>query len=487
MPEPESYILKIYMPGSKLYRVIEVPGSLTLEELHQSIHKYMGFPTYEMYAFFPDNKLFSSSGYYAPQMRRRSAAGVRLEKLKLRPEQRILYVYDMEKQYEFYIRVEEIHAGYVQEVRLLRRGGQFGDGPGDSAAGGEELPPDSWIVRASDDPMLCFIAKNEKNALLATAYSMNLEVDSDMRTEPLAEAILNKIESDETVVLRMLSTEGLQTLNTVWQTKDGEAVCLSYPLLLQLSLLGFVGLTENDGLRLVWYSKPGKEWFQALLKLPANFFLIDVYSRWNRIARGILNSYGLVLMDDFYRMMEKYIGGKVDVDEMCDFMMQRMEWNEGCQALQDGENWYWSTVDPQHAKRILSRRLLYDLDYKPLTLREICENGESAGWQKIDYGQELQYALEGIAKSPEEATEMMGRIVDAFVEGLEPQEIIETCLPPPSHMGRSAYGRLRHILSGIRRRLPDYGLKGYTQAEAESMFPDRFIKDGFTVIRGGLE
>ena len=58
----KTYVLKIYKPGTKVYRTALVPGWATLDQLHQKIHEWMEFPTFEMYGFFPNNKLLSESG-----------------------------------------------------------------------------------------------------------------------------------------------------------------------------------------------------------------------------------------------------------------------------------------------------------------------------------------------------------------------------------------------------------------------------------------
>lgn len=486
MSESIVYIMKVYKPGTKLYRVLEVPGSATLEELHAHIHEYLEFPTEESYAFFPDNKLFSAAGYYAPQLKKRSAAGVRLSQLHLKQDQRILYVYDLNEVMQFYIHIEDIVGGTIPEIRLLRRNGHISfDMPMKSPAAAE-MDPDTWILQCVDEPMEALAASQDKEMLLATAYSMNLEIKKSWSRERIAATIVETLLSNELMAFRMLSLESLRILEAIWRSAEGTQVRIPFEQLLQPSLLGFIRVVEENEVPVLQYSKFGREWMGALLESTSNLVWLETYMRWSDIAKGILRSYGIIQMDDFYGLMKKYIPEKPDVKEACDFMMQRMEWNDECQALQDGEEWYWSITDPEQAQKILGRRQLYDLDYKPLTAREIHENADSAGWQKVTCTQELFSALQGMAKSPDETKEMLTGIVDAFAAGLEPYEVMNVCLPPASQVGRPLYNKIRRFLRMAHRQLPDYGLKGYTEEEAENLFPDLKISEGITIIKGKL-
>ena len=189
-------------------------------------------------------------------------------------------------------------------------------------------------------------------------------------------------------------------------------------------------------------------------------------------------------MDDFHRFMNQYIDMELSANEFCEFMMQRMEWNEWCRAIEYEENWYWTISEEEAAYRMLNRRKLYNIEYKPLTYKEIVANAESAGWQNVEYTQELFNALQGLAKTPEENKEMLTSIVEAMAIGMEPREVMELCLPPASKMGRAAYSKLRHILRKVRRQLPDFGIMGYTEEEAEVLFPEQKSTEGIVVIVG---
>lgn len=484
MSSPKSYILKLFMPGAKLYRVMEVPGDATLDELHDAIHEYMEFPTYEMYAFFPDNKLMSAAGYYAPQMRKRSAASVRLEQLHLRVEQRFLYVYDMAQIKQFYIRVEEIRDGYAPEIRLLRKNGKLPSGIADKVELEEIVEEDTWRVRGVHASMVEMLACNEIEALYQVAYTINLEVQEHWNHEELAEAIEICLHADEPMVLRMLPVEMLRMLESIWRTEDEGIIKLPYEYVLRFAMMGFLNVVQEDKGPVIEYSVFASEWIRAILETPNNLMWLETYMQWSAVARGLIRSYGIIHMDDFYHLISQYLDMQLDVDEACEFVMQRLEWNDLCHAIEVDDEWYWSIAEQEAARKILKRRQLYDLEFKPLTYKEILANAESAGWQHVDCAQELFAALQGMAKNQEENKEMLTGIVEAMAVGLEPHEVMDLCLPPVSKVGRPLYSKIRQILRKIRRQLPDFGLMGYTEEEAERMFPDQKSTEGFVVIKG---
>ncbi len=484
----KTYVLKIYKPGTKVYRAALVPGWATLDQLHQKIHEWMEFPTFEMYGFFPNNKLLSESGLYAPQMqdRRRSAADVHLEDLHLRKDQRILYVYDLQQLQQFYIHVEDVEDRPVDEIRLLRRNGHLNQGRADIP---EELPndPDAWRVEADEVTMFDCVLSNDMIELVDTLHSMNQTIDPEHGpdVEELADIIDRTLREDDTLVLRMMPLHLMQALRQIWNTPNGSILTLPYDFLVRLSLLGFVLLDETETDRFLVVSLEAREWFESLLDKVENMRLIEMYARWNAAARGILCTYGVLQMDEFLQFFDRYTMEQPDVDQICDFMMQRMEWNEECCAIEDGKDVYWSLPEPERAARILEKREQVEIGYKQCSQHEIFENAETAGWQHVTVSKELFQALQGMAMGPEEIREALHDIVVGFTKGLEPYEIMEESLPPANQVGRAAYSKVRTLLRQARRQLPDYSLKGHTIEEMETEDPSYKSIEGITILKGG--
>ena len=477
------YILKIYKPGTKVFRICRVPGSITLDQLHQQIHEWLEFPTYEMYGFFPNNKLLSESGYYAPQMQKRSAADVRLDQLKLQREQRILYVYDMTELMQFYIHVDDIFESDNPEIRLLRQNGylNFGQEPEPQT----NNDPDSWKVYGQEISMEECVITNDPLDLMDTLHCMNIEVEPEWTDQDLAREICLALSQDDLLVFRLLPLHLLQLLTAIWRAQDGDTVNAPYELLVRLSLLGFICLDETEDDRILLYSMEARDWLTGLLESGRIKRYLERYNRWHMIARGMLFTYGVMQMDEFLEIMKRHLQERPTVDEMCDFMMQRMEWNEECHALEDGNDLYWSVPEAEKAAAILEKRKMYTFKYKAIGTREIMDNAETAGWQKVDCGQELFQALQGMAMEPDEIRETLNRIVSDFTHGLEPREVMEDCIPPVNQIGRAAYAKIRHMLRQVRRQLPDYTLKGYSVEEMEKRDPSYHSFEGITILKGG--
>ncbi len=486
MSTSKTYLIKIYKPGTKLYRTALVPGSTRLDQLHEAIHEWMEFPTYEMYGFFLNNKMLSESGYYAPQMqKKRSADQVCLDDLGLFKGQRILYVYDMTELMQFYIHIDEIEDRLIPEIQLLRRNGHltfYQEPEADPSALLQD--PDTWRVEDSDLAMLACIASNDIPELLDTAHALNVQVRSHWSAEQVAEAIYTTLQQDPGLAIRMMPLHILHFLEVLWQSAGKDVVTVPFEFLLRMSLLGFVLLDETESDRVVVCSEEARQWFSEILERPANVRMIEKYSRWNAVARGMLYSYGVIQMDDFYQIFCRYIEETPDIDEVCDFMMQRMEWNEECNAVQDEKDLYWSTPAPEKAAIILEKRKETPMKFKKFTRREIIDNAETAGWQHVDCGQELFEALQGAAMENDEVREVLQEIVRDFTKGMEPSEILRDCIPPVTQIGRVAHNKIRMMLREVKRQLPDYTFMGYSIREMESRKPEMRMVEGLRVIKG---
>ncbi|MFZ7127155.1 MAG: plasmid pRiA4b ORF-3 family protein [Desulfobacterales bacterium] len=140
------YNLKISIIGiPRLYRVIEVSGNATLEDLHEAI--FDAFDRYDphLYSFFvtrEDTKSLRSI-YNAPEIthpmntensmgfgpRKRSAAKTRLDDLDLAEKEVIHYLFDFGDDWWHRIRVDKIldSPGRRKSVKLIKAVGKSPD------------------------------------------------------------------------------------------------------------------------------------------------------------------------------------------------------------------------------------------------------------------------------------------------------------------------------------------------------------------------
>jgi hypothetical protein len=108
---PTVYRFKVALSGRKsVWRRIEVRSDQTLEDLHDAIQDAFVWDDDHLYAFFLSGKAWdASSEYVRPHADREQgmpSARVRLDRLDLRPRQRILYIFDFGDEWRHDVIVE---------------------------------------------------------------------------------------------------------------------------------------------------------------------------------------------------------------------------------------------------------------------------------------------------------------------------------------------------------------------------------------------
>jgi len=90
------YTFKVsYLQNRDIWRVIEMRGDQTLDDLHYAIQDAVDFDADHLYSFFMSGRAWDKTTEYAsPYTEGRSAAKVRIRDLRLRPKQRFLYLFD---------------------------------------------------------------------------------------------------------------------------------------------------------------------------------------------------------------------------------------------------------------------------------------------------------------------------------------------------------------------------------------------------------
>ena len=93
----KAYMFRVVLKWDrKVWRIIEVRGNQTLDDLHLAIQQAFGWDNDHLYAFFMSGKRWDQATEYADPRAEdgRSAAEVRIDALKLVPRKRFLYLFD---------------------------------------------------------------------------------------------------------------------------------------------------------------------------------------------------------------------------------------------------------------------------------------------------------------------------------------------------------------------------------------------------------
>ncbi len=102
------YVLKIQLQYIRppIWRRVQVPGNLTLSDLHRVIQIAMGWKDYHLYEFLIDHKSYGPPDTEGFEVI--SDESVTLQKLNLQPKQRFLYTYDFGDNWGHTIIVEKV-------------------------------------------------------------------------------------------------------------------------------------------------------------------------------------------------------------------------------------------------------------------------------------------------------------------------------------------------------------------------------------------
>ena len=112
-------------PYTGCYRHIRVCADITLEELHNIIQDVFLFDNDHLYAFFMDDKAWSSrDAYFSPDNREgRSAANYRLRDIALFKGKKFLYLFDFGDEWCFECRILRAITENTTGYQILRSKG----------------------------------------------------------------------------------------------------------------------------------------------------------------------------------------------------------------------------------------------------------------------------------------------------------------------------------------------------------------------------
>ena len=105
------YVLKVYPAGMgrEVYRVLEIDGSRSLDDLCMLILRSFDFLHEHLYEFCMDNRMYSHASYeYDPEHPKRSQTRRTLDQLGLRKGQKFSLHYDYGDDWMFTIGVQRI-------------------------------------------------------------------------------------------------------------------------------------------------------------------------------------------------------------------------------------------------------------------------------------------------------------------------------------------------------------------------------------------
>jgi len=120
----QKYRLKVYPKGNgrSVYRVIEICGDLSLDNLCGSILEAYDFIDEHLYEFCMDNRMYDENNYQShPEYKGQPSTRIKIDQLELEEGQTFSLHYDFGDDWMFAINVQKIEKSKVKFVPFVLR------------------------------------------------------------------------------------------------------------------------------------------------------------------------------------------------------------------------------------------------------------------------------------------------------------------------------------------------------------------------------
>lgn len=119
-----------YLHDPKVWRVIDILGRQTLDDLHYAIQKAVDFDADHLYSFYLSGRAWDQATEYAsPYAKGPDASKVKIRDLPLRLKQKFLYLFDYGAEHHFEVQLMDIIPNAPQKVRYPRIVERHGKNP----------------------------------------------------------------------------------------------------------------------------------------------------------------------------------------------------------------------------------------------------------------------------------------------------------------------------------------------------------------------
>lgn len=124
----KSYTLKVYPAGRSrdVYRVLEISGDMTLDDLCSAILDTFDFIDEHLYEFCMDNRMYSDYSYQLAPKDGDSSTKVKIDRIGLAKGQNFSLHYDFGDDWMFVIHVQKIERESMKNlVRVIKEKGNI--------------------------------------------------------------------------------------------------------------------------------------------------------------------------------------------------------------------------------------------------------------------------------------------------------------------------------------------------------------------------
>lgn len=511
MGETKAYTFKVKpQEDSNIYRLIQIDGGKTLDDLHSAILRAFDFTEEHLYMFSRSRKPYDKAGYYSPYADdKRKADQEILSSLGWKLKETWLYLYDFGDDWAFdvtLVKMEDMEK--KAKTRQLEGKGTLEQYPNceedwneeddwdedeDWDGEGDWNEEEDWDeeddldimsqveVLPTNKTMEKLLKKKSKEELEALMGRMGIElppVPKGKRRVPVyAAALAEELNKDMEPLLRLLTGESMEFLIQITEGKKITlADCLGMLGALDIYYAcGLADLEEFDEgvIRLTPEARKCAKICTKADERQKIGILVKIESSMKRF----LNLYGVMEADKLLQLLNSYTGSSMEMEEFYNkVLVPNACWdNITVMKREEDEIIYVSMLEGEEVGWVLSQREEFDdiEDYREFTAEERRELERGGIISLIPAMKELMDYLLDVKDVEEEVCMfLVSELMHEGLLGVDIENFIAECGDILRDNDIRMTRRFREMIEAVLEECPSAVLKGYSAKEYGEMTED---------------
>lgn len=455
------YELKITLDcNKKIYRVLRICGSDTLNNLSNIILSSFDFNDEHLYLFNLDNVKYSDNAYYCMPEYGDQSADIPIDQLQLAENQKILYLYDFGDEWVFRILVQKIECeeNYSKPVVVKSIGEieQYHD-------------YEEALLECTDKIKVIDILEEIEDELIQDEYLSLFDYKSPIDEKnisnlrnKIAEEVLNHPEHFA------LFLQDIQLKHLVALTNNENVFSdLDRCELMKLYCFGFCKIDDDYGFTI----KVPKEVitvYKSYLEDGKNKKAIAKNSEVQKIMEYLISKYGVIELNDFYQIICFITKINMEYVNFEYFLGSRLHYFGEHNIFELDDRKYISLFEERETLKILEQRNSTDeyrkLSYPVFTLQHCRKAIEQNYYMEyVDYKKWWEYLNFDCCFSIQTYNKLLAiTTYAALMESKDEKKILRECRNLFHQEGRNFTRKAERLIKSLMNGMPSAIEKGRT-------------------------
>lgn len=461
------YQLKVEFEwNKKIYRIINICGNNSLNDLSDIILESFNFDKDHLYLFNMDNKKYSENNYSFLADSKEKSTGVAIDSLNLSEKQKFLYLYDFGDEWTFIITIQKISVVNEHHKAVIKE--TYGH-LNQYAAYESDI-----TIRIDSNLSVFDIVNDFDDEIIMNGYSvLSGDVETKLKYNSntcrfLAEIVMS---SPERVVFSLPSkqVDYLRALLNMDNFLTEEDLCD----VMKLSSFGLCFVEKVDfGTEIIL---PGQvvDIYKEYLKKKEVSKIIKMLSELETCSRFLLSKYGIVEVDELYRLILTITSCKLSMQEYILFVFTRLHYFGSFSLIKIRERDYLTFFNEYDALEVLTKREEHeeyrDLSYLALSKESCHKCSKKNFYFEYDAYKEWWEYLNFHGKLSNEAISQLLGITTyaAILQKSEESQVIEECTNIFQGCGARVTKKTIALIQALGNNMPLAVLKGRTLKKYE--------------------